>query len=211
LAIASDLTAVVASLADRPPAAAIHHLRNLRDAGMIAKSGRGSSAAQMTIADAVMLLLAMAGTERLKDSVVTATSLAGLRATSCAQVWQRKRYRIPRNISPLPGEHNLADALRCAFGISAIGLGLEIDDPEAFESLSFIQDALRSPRLPQLSVEISYPSFGATLEINVPNLVRETWRYGSAPGKANQEREFTRSCRFGSATFDAINKALSQS
>jgi hypothetical protein len=209
LAIASDLTAIVASLADRPPAAAIHHLRNLRDAGMITKSGRGPSAAQMTIADAVMLLLAMAGTERLKDSVVTATSLADLRAVSYAQVWHRKEYRIQRSIFPFGDK--LADALRSAFGISAIGLGLEIDDPDAAEAMGFIHYKQRSPRLPQLSVEISYPSFGATLEINVPNLVRETWRYGNAPGKANQEQEFTRSCRFGSATFDAINKALSQS
>jgi hypothetical protein len=212
MAIASELAAELASLADRPPAVAIHHLRNLRDAGLITKSGRGPSAAKMEIGDAVTLLFAMAGTERLKDSVITARSLAHLRAVSYAQIWHRKEYRIQRNIFPFGDKHSFADALHCVFGMSAIGLGIEVDNSDAIESMNTIRYLERtSPKLPRFSVEISYPTFGATLWIEVSGLVRETWQYGRPRRKADSEHEFTRFCRFGSPTFDAINKLLSQS
>jgi len=192
----------VASLADKPAAVTIHHMRNLRDAGHITKSGRGPSAAQMGIDDAVMLLLATAGTERLKDSVVVSKSLAALRADAPLQTWHRKEWRIRgRTVLALPENHTLASAIRCAFGISALSLGLESDSVEAREAMQ-----LASTQTPRLSVEICYPRFAATVEIEIPRLLREKWRYG--PRLPKSEIEF--GCKFGSATFDAINKLLSR-
>lgn len=204
MAIAQELAEGVALLADKPAAVAIHHLRNLRDAGLIAKGGRGPSAARMETNDAVMLLLAMAGTERLKDSVSVAKSLASLRAEEPLQIWHRKEWRIHgRRILALPESHTLADALRCTFGISALTLGLDNDSAAARESMQMV-----SSHSPRLSVEIFYPWFSAVIEIEVPRLVRETWRYGSRRSK--MEREFRRSCTFGNATFDALNKLLAK-
>jgi DNA-binding transcriptional ArsR family regulator len=204
MAIAQEMAETIASLTDKPAAVTVHHLRNLRDAGLITKSGRGPSAARMEVDDAVMLLLATAGTERLKDSVLTAKSLAALRAGTPLQTWHRKELRVGRGtVLALPEGHTLATALRCAFGISALSQGLESDSAEARESMYLVST---SP--PRLSVEIFYPWFAATIEIEIPRLVRETWRYGTRALKS--ENEFRRSCKFASPTFDAVNKLLAQ-
>jgi hypothetical protein len=211
VAIASELATITASMADKPEAVAIHHLRNLRDAGLISKSGRGPSAAQMEIKDAALLLLAMAGTERLKDSVVTATTLGNLRAESFKQIWQRKQYRTRRAIFPLGEKHTLLEFLGCAFASSAIELGIRVEDQDASDLIYLIRSLQRTyPKPARFSFDILYPIFGAILEIEIPNLVRETWYFGRPSRKAGKEGEFTRSCRFGSPTLDEINKVLSQ-
>jgi hypothetical protein len=204
MALAQELAEMVASLAGKPATVAINHLRNLRDAGLIAKSGRGYSAARMEIDDAVMLLLSMAGTERLKDSVPVAEKLAGLRSDAPLQTWRRKAFRIRgRTVLALSEADTLADALRCAFGISALSLGLEVVSDAARESMQMV-----STRSPRLAIEVFYPWFAATVEIEIPGLVRETWRFGSRRTKT--ERQFRRSCWFDSETIDAINKLLAK-
>ena len=204
MAIAQELAQAIASLADKPATVTINHLRNLRDAGLIAKSGRGPSAARMDIGDAVMLLLATAGTERLKDSVTVAQTLASLRAEAPLQTWHRKEWRAEgRTALALPQNHTLADGLRCAFGISALSLRLHCESEAARESMKLI-----CTQEPRLTVEIFYPWFAATIEFEIPRLVRETWRYGSRRSKS--EKEFRRSCRFGTRTFNGINKLLAK-
>jgi hypothetical protein len=205
MAIAQEMAETVASLAGKPATATINHLRNLRDAGLISKNGRGPSAARMDVDDAVMLLLATAGTERLKDSVSVAEELSSLRTTATSQTWHRKEWRTAgRTILVLPSDHTLADALRCAFYVSALVLGLKTGSAAEYVLLPMAE----IKRKPILFVEICYPSFSATVEIEVPRTVRETWRYG--PRRPKTDKEFTRSCRFGSATFDALNKLLAK-
>lgn len=204
MTIAQELAETIASLADKPATVTINHMRNLRDAGLITKHGRGFSAARMETNDAIMLLLATAGTERLKESVDVAEALASLRADEPLQTWHRREWRDGGTALALPGNHTFAEGLRCAFGISALSLGLPTECAPARQSMGFI-----SNRKPRLSVEVFYPWFAATIEIDIPRLVRETWRYG--PRHPKKEREFRRSCSFGTATLDAINKQLAKS
>jgi hypothetical protein len=91
----------------------------------------------------------------------TRQSLAGLHAGWFGQVWQRKEYRMHRNIVPLGEKHTLAEALKCAFAMSAIGLGIKNEHPDTIESTNLIRAIQRtSPKAARFSVEIVYPSFG---------------------------------------------------
>ena len=47
------------------------HLRNLREAGLITKAKRGRGAAEIGVEDAANLLIAVAGSPHVKDSVST--------------------------------------------------------------------------------------------------------------------------------------------
>jgi len=208
MAIANELAERLAELSEKPVTVAINHLRNLRDAGFITKAGRGASAAAMTIGDAVMLILAMAGTERLKDSADVAKVLSSLRCVGRSQIWQRKEYREPLSVLPLDDNHSLAEALHSLFEISAVAIGLETENV----SKSGILWRVESSRVPDIrvSIVINYPTFSASISIELPRLVRENLSYGHLR-KTAADPEFTRSCRFGRTTLDELNRLVLRS
>lgn len=62
---------VIASSLDLDARSVDVHLRNLREAGLISKEKRGRGAAQVTAADAAALLVAVMGSQFVKDTVRT--------------------------------------------------------------------------------------------------------------------------------------------
>jgi hypothetical protein len=90
------------------------HLRNLREAGLIAKAKRGGGAANLGVADAVNLLVAIAGAELVKDSAKAVQRYGSLHANP-ASVTVHGRRDLPAATLPLldlPPEHGFLDALR---------------------------------------------------------------------------------------------------
>jgi len=97
------------------------HLRNLREAGLIAKAKRGRGAAEMGPTDAAHLLLAVAGSELVKDSVRTVEQYGELRAdpasVSVRGNYERGRYRLA--LLDLPPKHTVVEALSQIFSLLA--------------------------------------------------------------------------------------------
>lgn len=73
-----ELVLSVAMHAGVPESTVTQHDRNLSVAGMRTMGGRGRSAARVTYQDAANLLIAVAGSRNVKDSVATVNDYAGL-------------------------------------------------------------------------------------------------------------------------------------
>ncbi|TFV45064.1 hypothetical protein [Bradyrhizobium niftali] len=92
------------------------HLRNLREAGHITKAKKGGGAADMNPDDALNLLLAVAGSDRTKDSVKTVECLRSLPRTSIRMRSNERPHhelwRVDIPLANLPEHHAFSDALR---------------------------------------------------------------------------------------------------
>jgi hypothetical protein len=89
------------------------HLRNLREAGLVLKAKRGGGAANLGVADAVNLLVAIAGAELVKDSAKAVQRYGRLHANP-ASVTVHGRRDLPVATLPLldlPPEHGFLEAL----------------------------------------------------------------------------------------------------
>jgi DNA-binding transcriptional ArsR family regulator len=92
------------------------HLRNLRENGLIAKNKRGRGAAEMGPGDAVALLMAVAGSQYVRESVSTVRRYSKLRFDNTSPTFGKSIQagsidRILPLLS-LPVEHVFEDALR---------------------------------------------------------------------------------------------------
>ena len=184
MAISAELVAVVASALGRPATEVGNHLRNLRESGLVSVAGRGASAAQMTADDAVMLLLAIAGSERVKDSVETARKLAALPVIKHRVNWRHKtldpyQQWMQRPLLVLPQNHTLGDALRCLFGITVLCLGQHSGNSDAQASIR-----LFNTTPPAFRVRVNYPQYNAHIGAI---FTASTWqRRNDAMAKWNQ-------------------------
>jgi hypothetical protein len=88
-------------------ATVIVHDRNLSTAPLPLRTvaGRGRAAAKITAVDAANLLIAVAASESVKDSVRTVLTYGGLRAEK-----SKKRTGV-RSFDELPASHTLGEAL----------------------------------------------------------------------------------------------------
>lgn len=80
MATPKELVAKVAELTGVPEGTVVQHDRNLSVAGLRTMGGRGRAAAQVTYQDAANLLIAVAGSRNVKDSVKTVQEYAELKA-----------------------------------------------------------------------------------------------------------------------------------
>ncbi|MBI1620796.1 hypothetical protein [Aquamicrobium zhengzhouense] len=80
MATPKELVAKVAELTGVPEGTVVQHDRNLSVAGLRTVGGRGRAAAQVTYQDAANLLIAVAGSRNVKDSVKTVQEYAELKA-----------------------------------------------------------------------------------------------------------------------------------
>jgi hypothetical protein len=71
MAVSTQLGRCVAKALGVPETVTASHVRNLREAGLITKTGRGITAAQMTTRDAAHLLIATVASLNVKDSAAT--------------------------------------------------------------------------------------------------------------------------------------------
>lgn len=126
MASPGELVKRVAEVLGAPEATVTVHDRNLAAAGLRTKGGRGKSAAKMTASDVANLLLAVAGSSMVKDTVQTVEDYATLpwrtgetnvqtdRTAShhgnAGQVWNLEAFPIP-SLQKLEADHNFRDAL----------------------------------------------------------------------------------------------------
>ncbi|KRQ14656.1 hypothetical protein AOQ71_12260 [Bradyrhizobium manausense] len=93
------------------------HLRNLREAGHITKAKKGGGAADMSPDDALNLFLAVAGSDRVKDSVKTVECFRPLPRTSIRmrsneRPQHESQWMADIPLANLPTHHAFSDALR---------------------------------------------------------------------------------------------------
>jgi hypothetical protein len=90
------------------------HLRNLREAGLISKAKTGKGAAEMGPQDAANLLVAVASSELVKDSVKNVSKYGSLRVDPASvSVHGGKTLsdmRLP--LLDIPSDHTFIDAIR---------------------------------------------------------------------------------------------------
>jgi len=92
------------------------HLRNLREAGLIAKAKRGRGAAEVGPDDAANLIIALAGSAYVKDSVMAVKKLGSLTADPFSfsilgeSNLERRFYGFPG--LELRRDHTFADAIQ---------------------------------------------------------------------------------------------------
>ena len=90
------------------------HLRNLREAGLISKAKTGRGAAAMGPEDAANLLVAVAASELVKDSVTSVEKFGSLKADPASvSIHGGKALQYePLPLLDLPEDHKFIDAVR---------------------------------------------------------------------------------------------------
>lgn len=120
-----------------PEASVTLHDRNLADAGLRTKGGRGRSAAKMSACDAANLLMAVAGSSMVKDAVQTVEAYANLPARNGEFSFDSEEHRLgfegsePRcwhlagfpiaALQELTADHTFKDALSALISAAASG------------------------------------------------------------------------------------------
>lgn len=136
MASPGELVRKVAEVLGVPEPTVVVHDRNLVTAGLRTKGGRGRSAAKMTPGDAANLILAVAGSSMVKDTVETVNDYANLPSRvdrpinprtepggpSIRQTesWDLSRFPIP-SLQRLPADHTFRDALTALIEAAADG------------------------------------------------------------------------------------------
>ena len=166
-----------------PRSTAATLVRELREAGLITKTGRGVTGAKMGTKDAANLLIAMAGTTAIMDGVATVQRHSRLLAAEGA--WSLPFLSVSE-LKALGGNHTLADAIAALIdaGVSgslAVAAGGAIDDdgPPPME----IDISLWEPEL-WSTVTVSAMSYTAEGEPIVDGIETRTYRR-PIPGGGN--------------------------
>jgi hypothetical protein len=132
--------------------------RYLREAGIVSKSGRGISAAQMTVDDCVTLLAAVMGSEHINDSVKAAGKVLALRADRDSAFRGKDPGRRLLSILQLDGDHHFKSALLRLFEITS--------------GQHPLTDEIR------FYVRIYYPKYSASISLRVRHYASLTISYG---------------------------------
>lgn len=166
------------------------HLRNLREAGLVAKAKKGRGAAEMGLEDAVNLLIAVAGSERVKDSVRAVERYASLQANSLRLSKERStRDPVPTHL--LPG---LGRPQTFSEGLEVLMIGLR-------EGNVFTSELRRSywpgagdwdrPRPSEyVFVRFFFPFDLATIQYGIRRKFEVRVAYGSPPLRPNLKSEW---------------------
>jgi hypothetical protein len=132
--------------------------RYLREAGVVSKSGRGISAAQMTVDDCVTLLAAVMGSEHINNSAKAAAKILALRADRDSAFKAKDAGRRLLSNLHLDSDHNFKSALLRLFAI--------MDDHHP------LMDAIR------FHVRVYYPRYSASISFRIRHAVSQTILYG---------------------------------
>jgi hypothetical protein len=169
-----ELVDIVATALHWERTEVFHHARNLREAGVVTKGGRGITAPQMNLLDGANMICAVLATERVKDSgeaVKALTSLKGVRQAFRFHEANRLRFRPPI------GPEGLLD-LKPGHGVQQ-GLAAVI-------SLFAREDEEKknwAPYVPYMDVNLKaefnvfYPKYYASISVRIEGLFSESWTY----------------------------------
>jgi hypothetical protein len=166
-----------------------NHARNLREAGVVTKGGRGITAPQMNILDVANLICAVLAARRVKESSEAAKGLAGLKGV-------RRAFRVPEN-----------NGLRFYRVIDRDGLlrlkaGHSVQEGmAALLALFAREDELKAEwaqQQPYVDAELTaefivyYPKYYASISVRMEGVVSESWTYslprtGKRKGTSHRE------------------------
>lgn len=187
MASPGELVRTVAEVLGVPEPTVVVHDRNLVKAGLRSKGGRGRSAARVTAADAVNLLIAVAGSawyhSGIKDTVATVKDYAPLRAggseysirkqvrpkyfagdwhSSSGPRWQLERLPLASLKQLLPG-HSFAEALVTIITSASDGSLVEAVRAVPRETRNWLS----------IEIQIAAPRPHAVIQINVLDYIEE--------------------------------------
>lgn len=189
MANSAELAEVAAQIFGMPLTSTVNSMRYLREAGMVSKAGRGTSAARMTIEDTVVFLAALLGSEQIKDSVQTASKVLSLRAGP-ASVWALSRMQgrlvergypaeKPQKLLALEEAHTFKEVLVRLFEITVDEVG---KDRGLWHPTAYLGRGGGNPiAAPEIRVRVLYPRFSASVEVRIPKYWSESRVYGRGP------------------------------
>ena len=158
-----ELVTALAEIFGKSPMSVTNQMRYLREAGMITKTGRGTSAARMNREDAVTLLAAVMGSDQINDSEKVSKELLALPASS-PPVCQGDAP-----LQALPDVHTFGDGLLKLFAW--------IDEPGKIALPHAAEFIRRQRATPQMEVRVYYPKLAARIVLRIAELGSESWGY----------------------------------
>jgi hypothetical protein len=151
-----------------------HHARNLREAGVVTKGGRGITAPQMNLLDGANILCAVLATERVKDSeqaVKALISLKGVRQAFRFSEANGLRFYAPigpEGLLHLKSGHSVQEGLAAVFSLFAR------EDEEKGKwarYLPYIDISLKA------EFNVFYPKYYASISVRIEGVFSESWTY----------------------------------
>jgi hypothetical protein len=157
MATPKQLVEGVAGVLGISVASVIVHDRNLSSAPVPLRTvaGRGRAAAKMTAVDAANLVIAVAGSESVKNSVWAVLTYGGLRGTKT-----RKTATGVRSFDELPANHSLAEMLAALIDGVAVGelpskdfsLTVRLCSPRPYVDLEYCLPAMMGEGLGETNI-----------------------------------------------------------
>jgi DNA-binding transcriptional ArsR family regulator len=189
---------VVASSLDLDARSVDVHLRNLREAGLISKEKRGRGAARVTAVDAAALLVAVMGSQFVKDTIRTYRDFGLLKrkdrrvTLSDGESRLRSAFQKKLPLSESSDRETVLDVL------SAV-LASDLREESFFREKGFFPEIRpedftkrgghsRTEYEPFLSVRFFAPSKGVAVEWGGSPLFRDARQYGDFPAGAGERR-----------------------
>ena len=157
-----------------------HHARNLREAGLVTKGGRGITAPQMNLLDAANLICAVLAARRVKESSEAAKGLAGLKGV-------RRAFRITQNTAlhyyglidhngllRLKAGHNVQEGMAALLDLFAREDELKAEWAERLK-LNWASHAMDAELTAIFMVY--YPKYYASISVQMEGVFSESWTY----------------------------------
>lgn len=187
MASPGELVKATAAALGVPEASVIVHDRNLAIAGIRSKGGRGRSAAKMTSLDAANLLIGVAASSAVKETVSTVQEYGNLPSRNGEVLTQNAHQDSPTwclpgcpvpSLQALPKDHLFIDALTSLIEAASDGTLLN-----AIENLHR-SEMKRFPKVFEIEVTLWGPVPAARITIRFPGLTAgftENHHYSTLP------------------------------
>jgi hypothetical protein len=147
----SELGKAVAAAFGVSEASVAVHDRNLLLGGLRTAGGRGRGAAQVTATDAATLLIAVAGSRNVKDSVKTVNTHGSVHGFVG---WESSKLLPTPELLQLPAKHTFLDALIALIESAAHGTLEQVASETVGEQVNLLS---RNPD-PKLQIEVELTS-----------------------------------------------------
>lgn len=199
MASPGELVKVIADVLGVPEPQVIQHDRNLAVAGLRAVGGRGRSAAKMAPLDAANLLIGVAASSMVKETVEVVKDYAFLppnsgeiqtdhkHRTDVTPKWELSGFPVPA-LQALPNNHKFRDALACLIQAATDG---SLD--RAIEALPPQSDPGHNHHIPNLwNIRVvlfgPYPQASITIH---STYFTETHRYADIPTEMSELKKWS--------------------
>ncbi|MEH2612938.1 hypothetical protein [Bradyrhizobium sp. AZCC 1693] len=178
-----ELVDIVATALHWERTEVFHHARNLREAGVLTKGGRGITAPQMNLLDGANLICAVLAAKRVKESSEAVKGLADLNGVRQAfrspekNGWRFYPWLDRNGLLHLKPGHNVQEGIAALLDMFAREEELKRRWAEHLPHRDF-----------ELTAEfiVYYPKYYASISVRVEGVVSESWTY-SLPRMARQK------------------------